>query len=45
MSLRELYRILDINVDVDRMIQEMLEEAKLRAVVSPTPAKGQKKAG
>lgn len=35
MSLRQLYRVLDINVDVDRMIKEMVEEAQLVKAVAP----------
>lgn len=40
-SLRQLYRTLDINVDVDKVIGEMVEEAKLAQAVAP-PKKGKK---
>jgi hypothetical protein len=43
MSLRQLYRILDLNIDFDRMLGEMVEEAKLIAAVAP-PKKGKGKA-
>lgn len=43
MSLRQLYRILDINVDFDRMLQEMIEEAKIAQTVSPPKPHGGKK--
>ena len=35
MSLRQLYRVLDLNIDIDRMVGEMVEEAKLMASVAP----------
>lgn len=41
MSLQQLYRSLDLNIDVDKMMKEMLEEAKAVAEVAP-PKKGKK---
>lgn len=45
MSLQQLYRILDLNIDVPRMMKEMLEEAKaIAAVKGPPPPHGKKAA-
>ncbi len=40
-SLRQLYRSIDMNLDVDKIIEEMVEEAKLTQAVAP-PKKGKK---
>ena len=44
MSLRQLYRILDINVDVDRMIEEMVQEAAMVQRFGGQTAKGKRAA-
>lgn len=44
MSLQQLYRILDLNINVDKMIGEMVEEAKLVQAIAPPKGKQQKKA-
>lgn len=43
MSIRQLYRVLDLNIDVNRMLEEMLEEAKLKQAVAPQKPHGGKK--
>lgn len=44
MSLRQLYRVLDINVDVDRMIEEMAQEAQMVKAFGAQQQKGKKAA-
>lgn len=44
MSLQQLYRILDLNIDVNRMVAEMIEEAKVMQAMAPPKAGKQKKA-
>lgn len=42
-SLKQLYKILDFNIDVKKNEDELIEEAKLRASVAPPPSgKGRK---
>jgi len=41
MSLQQLYRILDMNINVPKMMEEMMEEAKMVQAVAP-PKKGHK---
>lgn len=44
MSLQQLYRILDMNINVDKMVGEMVEEAKLVQSMTPPKAKGKRAA-